>query len=83
MKDGIITIMSMQHIGQAVVHGGQVTLSGLDLPDGLRVEVIVTQLPDQQTRSIDEIHQLIGGAVERYDDLFEPVISADSWEMLK
>lgn len=73
----------MRRIGQAVVHGGQVTLSGLDLPDGLRVEVTVTQLPERQTRSIDQIHQLIGSAVERYDDPFEPVISADSWEMLK
>jgi hypothetical protein len=83
VKDGIITIMSMQHIGQAVVHGGQVTLSGLDLPDGQRVEVIITQIPERQTRTIAEIHQLIGGAVVRYDDPFEPAISPDSWEMLK
>lgn len=73
----------MQHVGQAVVHGGQVTLSGLDLPDGQRVQVVVTQVPEQQSRSIHEVRQILRGAVKRYDDPFEPVIPADSWEMLK
>lgn len=73
----------MQHVGQAVVHGGQVTLSGLDLPDGERVEVIVTQLPVQQTRTIGEVRQLLSGSVERFDDPFEPLIPTGQWEMLK
>jgi hypothetical protein len=75
--------MAPQHIGRAIVHGGQVVLSGLALPDGQRVEVVVTQLPEQQTRSISEVREELRGAVIRYDDPFEPVISADSWEMLK
>jgi hypothetical protein len=78
-----MSIMSMQHIGQAVVRGGQVVLSGLALADGQRVQVVITQLPDQQSRGIREVRQILQGAVERYDDPFEPVISADSWEMLK
>lgn len=73
----------MRRVSQAVVHDGQVVLSGLGLPDGERVEVVVTQLPAQQSRTIGEIRQLIGGGVERYDDPFEPVIPMDSWEMHK
>jgi hypothetical protein len=57
-----------------------VILSGLALPDGQRVEVIVTQLPEQQSRSISEVREELRGAVVRYDDPFEPVISAHSWD---
>jgi len=75
--------MSRHWVEQATVHGGRVVLSGLPIPDGERVQVIVTDLPQQQSRDIREVRRLLRGGVERYDDPFEPHISMDSWEMLR
>jgi predicted DNA-binding antitoxin AbrB/MazE fold protein len=75
--------MALQRISEAVVQGGQVVLNNLPLKDGERVQVIITQLDGGKRRSIDEIRQILGGSVKRYDEPFEPMIPNEDWEMLK
>lgn len=70
-------------VSSATVQGGQVTVSGLPFPDGEKVQVQITQMASEKRTTIDQVRQALAGAVERYDDPFEPVLSADSWDMLK
>jgi hypothetical protein len=75
--------MVLRRIDRAIVHGGQITVSGLSLPDGEQVQVVVSTAAVQQKRSILEVRQLLRGGVERYDEPFEPSAPAESWEMLQ
>jgi hypothetical protein len=47
------------------------------------VQIVVTDLPDKQKRTVAEVRQLLRGGVLRYDNPFEPCIPDNSWEMLK
>jgi hypothetical protein len=75
----------MHRINDAIVRGGKVVLSDLPFPDGQHVQVIIaeTGVPVGTKVSIDEVRRRLKGGVERFDDPFEPVISPDSWDMLR
>jgi hypothetical protein len=75
--------MQLDQVHRATVQGGQVTISGLPLPDGAAVDVLVNSAPEDRKLSIHEVRELLRGAVEQYDQPFEPSIPEDSWEMLK
>jgi hypothetical protein len=60
-----------------------VSVTNLPVPDGERVQVVVTDLPVPAKLTIVQARQLLAGGVERYDDPFDPSIPGDSWEMLK
>jgi hypothetical protein len=68
-------------IDQAVVQGGRVTVSGLELPDGERVQVIV-KAPEVSRRTIAEVREMLRGSVVRFDEPCEPMIPSSNWEML-
>ncbi|HXE51539.1 MAG TPA: hypothetical protein VN541_00905 [Tepidisphaeraceae bacterium] len=76
-------MMQLNEVHRATVQGGQVTITGVPLPDGAAVEVMVKAAPERKKLSIHEVRELLRGGVERYDQPFEPSIPEDSWEMLK
>lgn len=76
----------MHQIDDAIVKGGQLVLSHLPFADGQHVRVVVAETDAihwRSGRSIDEIRGVLKGAVERFDDSFEPLIPPEDWEMLK
>jgi hypothetical protein len=75
----------MHQIDDAVVRGGKLVLSDLPFPEGQHVRVVVaeTNAPATERLTIHEVRKLLSGAVERFDDPFEPMIPTDQWEMLK
>jgi hypothetical protein len=70
--------MSLYRVDQAVVRGGTVSVTNLPLPDGERVQIIVSDPPAQGKRGIADVRQLLRGGVERYDNPFQPCTSAES-----
>jgi hypothetical protein len=62
-----------------------VVLSDLPFADGQRVRVTITETVASQSPrlSIADVRAQLRGAVERFDDPFEPMISPTDWEMLK
>ncbi|HEX4124901.1 MAG TPA: hypothetical protein VHY37_09275 [Tepidisphaeraceae bacterium] len=75
----------MHEIDDAVIHDGKPVLSGLPFAEGQHVRVVVAEKGEMIPKrlSIQEVRKLLGGAVERFDDPFEPMIPPDHWEMLK
>ena len=75
--------MLIKCVDDAVVHEGKLLLSGLPVPDGSHVRVVVTDVLDGRSQSIEAVRSILRGKVERYDDPFAASIPPDSWGMLK
>lgn len=73
---------AMHEINDAIVENGKLTLTQLPFANGQHVRVIVTEAASPR-RTINDVRELLRGGVVRFDDPFEPMIPADSWEMLK
>ena len=75
----------MHRIDDAIVRGGKIILSDLPFADGQHVRIVVAEVNEHPANgaSIHEVRRLLQGAVERFDDPFEPLIPVDDWEMLK
>ena len=69
--------MSLYRVDQGVVRNGTVSVTNLPVPDGERVQIVVTDLPAKHQRSIAEVRQLLRRTVEHYDDPVERCISCD------
>ena len=75
----------MHRINDAIVRGGKLFLADLPFAEGQRVTVVLDEVDSRsaETRSIEEIRELLRGGVERFDDPLEPMVPADRWEMLR
>jgi len=60
---------------------GTVTLSGLPLSAGDKVDVIV--IKDDACSPMQEVRQRLRGTVVQYDDPFGPAVPPEEWDALR
>lgn len=74
----------MHEINDVIVQGGKIVLSHLPFADGQHVRILVAEADQTgQRASIQKVREILRGAVERFDEPFEPMIPSENWEMLK
>jgi hypothetical protein len=69
----------MHQIDDAVVRDGKLLLSGLPFAEGQHVRVIVAETGDHSSKrlAIEKVREMLKGAVERFDEPFEPMIPTE------
>jgi hypothetical protein len=72
--------MVVKQIDQITVQGGQVHITGLALPDGAVVQVVVSTV-ESGKRTIEEVREFVRGSSDPFSDPSEPIIPEDSWEI--
>ena len=72
--------MNAHRIETALTENGKLSLQNLPFKKGDEVEIII--LDRSSSKTVSNSYPL-RGTVIRYDDPFEPAISAEDWEVLR
>ncbi len=72
------------HRTQAIVgDGGSVTVQGLPLPSGQKVDVIVLAQDEASRASTDAAHDRLKGSVLKDQRPFDPVVPPEEWDVVR
>lgn len=76
--------MNAHKLAATLIEDGTLILKGLPFHAGDTVEIIILEQPkEERPRQASLGDHPLQGTVLRYDDPFEPAVTAEDWEVLK